>query len=154
MRVSVHGRKILAAFVFDCMPRRNVSQVLQGPKCEWNCSVFVFWLKINTTKTETIMLPKDKLGTATLVTPLCKHNSTNKTGMAGQVHAHEKERPDYRYVLSLENGSSGLRQVSVLFAFFGMVECNKAKHHGAPPLRATAGSSSAPPCQRLPSRRS
>lgn len=66
----------------------------------------------------------------------CKHNSTNQTHTAGQVCVHPKPRPDYRCVPGLENGS-GLGRVSDLFAFFGMVEWNKAQRHGAPQLRAT-----------------
>lgn len=95
--------------------------------------------------------PKDKLGT--LVTPSA--NITAQTGHTQQDKCVfiQRQGQTADVCLVLENGS-GLRRVSGLFAFFGMVEWNKARHHGAPRLRATAASSSAPPCWCLPSSRS
>lgn len=140
-----------AALVFNCVPRKKCqSQVLQTLKCEQNYSAFVFGMKIHT-QTEAKMRPQRQVGY--FGDTQCKHNSTNQTHTAGQVCAHPKARPDYGCVPGLENGSD-LRRVSDLFAFFGMVEWNKAQHHRAPQLWATAASSSAPPCWCLPSSRS
>lgn len=119
-----------AALVFHCMPHRNVRV-----RCcrDLNVSGIIQLLCFGWQSTH-----KQKLKCTPKISWVLwwQHNTINKTGTAGQVHVHQKARADSRYVLHLENaGGGGLGQVSVLFAFFGMVEWSKAKRRGAPPLR-------------------